>query len=83
MHGSPYLSSGLSILIHGIISLQDVTSCDKNHCTASSKSRYASYRVCAQKCDFKVVLWSYDKIESNIPAPVLLNLLNLFPQLFV
>ena len=33
MQGSRYHSSGLSILIQSIISLQDVTSCDKNYCT--------------------------------------------------
>ena len=33
VHGSRYLSSGLSILMHSVISLQDVTSYDKNHCT--------------------------------------------------
>ena len=34
------------------------------------------YLTIHAKCDFKVVLMSHDKIESNTYDPVLLNLLN-------
>ena len=33
-----------------------------------------------QKCDFKVILMSFDKIETNTHAPILMNLLNMLQR---
>ena len=62
VHGSRFLRSCLSILIHSVISLQDATSWDKNQYILLLKKVGVMLLIgfVRKKNDFKVVLWSYD-----------------------